>query len=84
MNVSLTPELENYIRKKVESGHNTSSSEVQREALRMAVEHDRMKLERLRAAIREGIDSGPAQFVTIEDIMRVMDEEESAEATEGV
>jgi antitoxin ParD1/3/4 len=34
MNVSLTPELERYVQKKVESGRYTSASEVVREALR--------------------------------------------------
>lgn len=35
MNVSLTPELENYIQAKVETGRYTSASEVVREALRL-------------------------------------------------
>lgn len=37
MNVSLTPELERYIRRKVESGLYSNSSEVVREALRLLV-----------------------------------------------
>ena len=35
MNVSLTPELEQYIRAKVDSGRYLSASEVVREALRL-------------------------------------------------
>ena len=35
MNVSLTPELERFVRQKVDSGLYTSSSEVVREALRL-------------------------------------------------
>lgn len=35
MNVSLTPKLEKYIQKKVDSGRYTSASEVVREALRL-------------------------------------------------
>jgi len=44
MNVSLTPELEEFIAVKVESGRYTSASEVVREALRLLEEHDRAKL----------------------------------------
>lgn len=40
MNVSLTPELETLISKKVESGRYTSASEVVREALRLLEEQD--------------------------------------------
>ena len=40
MNVSLTPELENFVAAKVESGRYNSASEVVREALRLLEEHD--------------------------------------------
>ena len=40
MNVSLTPELEKYIKNKVEGGLYNNSSEVIREALRLAVRLD--------------------------------------------
>jgi antitoxin ParD1/3/4 len=40
MNVSLTPELEQYIRTKVESGRYLSASEVVREALRLLEQKD--------------------------------------------
>ena len=40
MNVSLTPELEQFVSTKVESGRYTSASEVVREALRLLEEHD--------------------------------------------
>ncbi len=40
MNVSLTPELEQFISTKVESGRYNSASEVVREALRLLEEHD--------------------------------------------
>lgn len=64
MNISLTPELEAYIRKKVEAGMYHSSSEVVREALRYMEERDRirqMRVEELRKEIQKGIDSGPAE-----------------------
>lgn len=60
MNVSLTPQLEEFIKRKVESGLYHTSSEVIREALRLLEEHDRfqeMKLETLRKEIKSGIDS---------------------------
>jgi antitoxin ParD1/3/4 len=59
MNVSLTPELEQLIHKKVESGLYLSASEVVREALRLLEERDRlnaMKLEELRKEVQIGID----------------------------
>jgi antitoxin ParD1/3/4 len=40
MNVSLTPELENFVSAKVGTGRYTSASEVVREALRLLEEHD--------------------------------------------
>ena len=61
MNVSLTPELERFIREKVDSGRYHSSSEVVREALRLLEERERLRelrLEELRREIQKGIDSG--------------------------
>ncbi len=40
MNVSLTPELEEFVSAKVESGRYTSASEVVREALRLLGDHE--------------------------------------------
>jgi len=59
MNVSLTPELEQLVHKKVESGLYLSASEVVRDALRLLEERDRvnaMKLEELRKEIQIGLD----------------------------
>lgn len=61
MNVSLTPELEQLIAQKVESGRYTSASEVIREALRLLEEQDQLRQERL-AAVRREIDEGLAQL----------------------
>ena len=61
MNVSLTPELERFIREKVGSGRYHSASEVVREALRLLEERERLRelrLEELRREIQKGIDSG--------------------------
>ena len=43
MNVSLTPELEQYVSAKVESGRYNSASEVVREALRLLEEHEQAR-----------------------------------------
>jgi antitoxin ParD1/3/4 len=61
MNISLTPQLEDLVKKKVDSGLYGSASEVMREALRLLEERDRlqaMRLEELRAEIKKGIESG--------------------------
>lgn len=59
MNVSLTPELESFVSKKVESGLYGSQSEVVREGLRLLMERDRMleaRLEELRGEVARGLD----------------------------
>ncbi len=52
MNVSLTPQLEQIVRKKVETGLYSNASEVVREAIRQMDARDRFA--RLKAAIAEG------------------------------
>lgn len=54
MNVSLTPDLERYVAKKLESGHYRSASEVVREGLRLLAERDRLLDARFYKALREG------------------------------
>jgi antitoxin ParD1/3/4 len=49
MNVSLTPELEEFVSAKVGSGRYTSASEVVREALRLLEEHDSARAAQLAA-----------------------------------
>jgi antitoxin ParD1/3/4 len=59
MNVSLTPQLENYVKQKVAAGMYNSVSEVMREALRLLEERDAlkdMKLAALRSDLQKGID----------------------------
>ena len=63
MNINLTPQLEEIIRQKVNSGSYNSASEVVREALRLMEHEDRIRavqLQRLRQDIEEGFNSGPA------------------------
>ncbi len=61
MNVNLTPQLEELVKKKVASGLYNSASEVVREALRLLEEQDRVravKLEQLQHDIRQRLESG--------------------------
>lgn len=61
LNVSLTDELVNFVKAKVESGRYASSSEVVRDALRLLEKRDREEAEKLRwfqKAWAEGADSG--------------------------
>jgi antitoxin ParD1/3/4 len=63
MNVSLTEELANFVKSKVAGGRYSSSSEVVREALRLMEKVEQQEAEKLgllRAAWKEGIDSGDA------------------------
>ena len=53
MNVSLTPELEQFVQGKVESGLYNNASEVIREGLRLLKEHDEVRL-RWRQQIERG------------------------------
>jgi antitoxin ParD1/3/4 len=53
MNVSLTPELDKFVARKVESGRYTSASEVVREALRLLEEHDRARSAQVAAFNKE-------------------------------
>ena len=71
MHVSLTPQLEELVRRKVESGLYNSASEVVREALRLLSERDglkEMRLEELRREIQKGLESGPATPVDFSEI----------------
>lgn len=74
MNVSLTPELEDFVNKKVKSGLYNSASEVIRAALRILKEQEALrktKLERLRRDIMIGIEQlerGEAAPLDMEEI----------------
>ena len=58
MNVSLTPELERYVQRKLDSGLYGSASEVIRDGLRLLQERDQLfegRLEQLRSEVRRGV-----------------------------
>ncbi|MBN4002404.1 type II toxin-antitoxin system ParD family antitoxin [Nostoc sp. LPT] len=92
MNVSLTPELEQLVKDKVNSGRYHSVSEVMGEALRLLDERDRLqekRLAELKAKIQEGIEAsergevveGEEVFAEIEeDIRRAEAQMQQAEA----
>jgi antitoxin ParD1/3/4 len=61
MNVSLTPELEKFITRKVESGLYRSASEVIREGLRLLDDHDRRR-EIQFGELRDKIQTGLTQL----------------------
>ncbi len=61
MNVSLTPELEEYIAEKVSTGMYHTASEVVREGLRLLKERDELQQMRL-AEMRKQIAEGLAQL----------------------
>ena len=84
MNVNLTPQLEDMIKKKVASGLYNSASEVVREALRLMEEQDRVravKLEQLRQDIRDGLNSGDPTPWNPEEIKREGRKKRAARAT---
>jgi len=63
MNVNLTPELEQLVHTKVQTGRYNSASEVVREALRLMEERDQMKAIQ-KDEIRRKIDAGWASALT--------------------
>lgn len=71
MHVSLTPQLEEMVRRNVDSGLYKLASDVVREALRLLRERDGLKvmrLEELRKQIHKGLDSGPATPINFTQI----------------
>lgn len=76
MQVSLTPKLEELVRRKVDSGLYGDESEVVREALRMMLEDDevhRLKVEVLQQALDAGERSGPAQPLDMDELLAELD-----------
>ena len=63
-----------FARRKVESGEFGSTSEVVREAMRRYITED-LRLEALRAAIREGEESGPAEPFDFDEFLAEMHQE---------
>jgi antitoxin ParD1/3/4 len=89
MNVSLTPELEKFVAKKVASGLYQTASEVIREGLRLLRERDdqqRRKLEELRKEIAVGIeqlDRGEAGPLNAKETLARVRKEREARVRKG-
>ncbi len=68
---TLGTHFEGFVRQLVESGRYASASEVIRDSLRLLEEREKLeraKLEALRAAITEGLDSGSAEALDMAEI----------------
>ena len=75
MNISITPELEELIAKKVRTGMYNSASEVVREGLRLLKEKDELKelrLRELKAEIQKGYDSPEKESIEW-DVKKIKD-----------
>lgn len=79
MHVSLTPELEQLVKKQVESGLYNSSSEVVREALRLFNEQQqyKKKVEVLRARLEIAEKSPILESFSMDDLIAELDKERS-------
>lgn len=79
MNVSLTPELEQFVADKVKSGRYNSASEVIREALRLLEEREELRniqKQELRKKISEGLDQlGRGEGIPGEEVFAELDAE---------
>jgi antitoxin ParD1/3/4 len=75
MSVSLSPQVEDLIRQKVEAGLYADANSVVREALRLLDEHDR-RLQRLRLALAEGEQGEGIPYTSelLDEIDREVDE----------
>ena len=72
VSIALTPELNQLVQNAVASGSYATASEVVREALRdweKKQEDRHIALGELRRLVQEGIDSGPGQYNSMEEII---------------
>ena len=73
ISIALTQDLASLVREAIESGEYASSSEVIRDALRdwkLKRTHQQLQIEELRRMWHEGITSGPAGTLDMEEIKR--------------
>ncbi len=78
MHISLTPELENIVKSKVQTGLYNNASEFIREALRFMETHEeliyQMKVERLRAKLAVGASQADRGEFVDQTITEIIDE----------
>ncbi len=70
INVSLTDDLGDFVQDRIASGRYASANDVVRDALRLLEQHEEnaRKLEWLREAYREGLESGIAGEIDFDEI----------------
>lgn len=74
MNVSLTPELEQFVQGKVESGLYNNASEVIRESLRLLKEHDEVRLKWREQIERGWLQAQAGKVVDGDEVFRKVDD----------
>ena len=72
--VALSDHLHGFVERKIKEGRFGNASEVVRAGLRL-LEEQETKLEALRAAIREGLASGPSQPFDVEELLTELESE---------
>jgi antitoxin ParD1/3/4 len=86
LNVSLTPELEEFVQQRVATGRYQTASEVVREGLRL-LEHEERTRETAFAALKAKLQRGAAQadrgeFVDPDEVLKKIDARKSRRAAE--
>ncbi len=72
--VALGDYLHGFVEQKVREGRFGNASEVVRAGLRLLEERE-TKIAALRAAVQEGLDSGPAQSFDVEELLKEVERE---------
>jgi antitoxin ParD1/3/4 len=78
MNVNLSETFENYIKAQLAAGIYNNASEVVREALRLKIQQDEIhqaKIKAYQSAITDGLESGAATPLDMNEIIREAKEE---------
>jgi antitoxin ParD1/3/4 len=73
IHATVTPVLNSFVNKLVDTGRFSSQSEAVRAALRLLEDKERlrdMKLEALKQKIQKGLDSGPPSTLNMEEIKK--------------
>ena len=83
MNVSLTPELEKFVGRKVESGLYNNASEVVREGLRLLKEHDEIRLKWREQIERGWLQAQRGELIDGHDVIERLDKRLRARRTHG-
>jgi antitoxin ParD1/3/4 len=80
MNITLTPQLEEMVRRRVASGDYSDANEVIHEALRIMEERERERLDALRAALavgQEQLDRGEGAQYSDDSLAKIIQRSEA-------